>query len=87
MLVPFCRVTLTQLTLVLKKLKRGKAMEKFMFRFIVLFATVLFSSAAKAASVVSASAHVDVSVLHARLAEIIFVLEMVKLPIVLPILP
>jgi hypothetical protein len=60
--------------------KQGvEIMDKYVFRFFGILTSVLISSAAQAAG--------WVSVLYARIAEIIFVLEMVKLPIVLPILP
>jgi hypothetical protein len=68
--------------------KQGvEIMDKYVFRFFGILTSVLISSAAQAAGWVSVSTQVDTSVLYARIAEIIFVLEMVKLPIVLPILP
>ncbi len=58
-----------------------------MFKVFGSLSSILVSSAAQAAGGLSVSMQVDASAVYARLAEIIFVLEMVKLPIVPPILP
>jgi hypothetical protein len=62
-------------------------MEKFMFKKFVPVLLALFAASAFSGvdSAVSGQAHFYL--LYARIAEIMFVLEMVKLPIVLPILP
>jgi hypothetical protein len=62
-------------------------MEKAMLKVFIFLSAMLVSSASQAATGLSISMQVDASAVYARLAEIIFVLEMVKLPIVPPILP
>jgi hypothetical protein len=62
-------------------------MEKIMVRNSILVCFSLFANGAFAAESAGAAAQTKLSLLYAYVGEVMFVLEMVKLPIVLPILP
>jgi len=58
-----------------------------MFKSSVTVFVALFAASAFSGGDAGVSAQTNFDLLHARIAEILLVLEMVKLPIVLPILP
>ena len=62
-------------------------MEKFMFKKFVPVLLAPFAASAFSGVDSGVSGQANFDLLYARIAEIMIVLEMVKLPIVLPILP
>jgi len=62
-------------------------MGNFMTRIIVSFFLMSISSAVQAAEALSASAPYGANAFYTWVMQVVFVWEMVKLPIVLPILP